>query len=149
VSKHQSESLDADGTDHSLAHKQAAYEELIIPCGELGVLFMSAVLVVVVLLGGFSTLPAENNKSVGSGIAAFLSRGVSVAIEPANARLRGSKGSLALHASEARGSKVHRYRHHNDVARQRERQLVKAQTVDCLDSSKDEATNGVRPLCVP
>jgi hypothetical protein len=144
VNNQQPESLDAGGTDH-----QAAYEELIIPCGEFGVLFMSAVLVVVVLLGGFSTLPAENDKSVGSGIAAFLSRGVGTPIEPTNARLRGSKGSLALHASEARGRKVHGYRHHNEVPRQRQRQLVKMQTVDCLDLSKDEATNGVRPPCVP
>jgi hypothetical protein len=40
VNNQQPESLDADGTDH-----QAAYEELFIPCGEFGVLFMSAVLV--------------------------------------------------------------------------------------------------------
>jgi hypothetical protein len=85
VNNQQSESLDADGTDHSLTHKQAAYEELIIPCGEFGVLFVSAVLVVVVLLGGFSTLPAENNKSVSGGIAAFLSNGV---VWPLSRRMR-------------------------------------------------------------
>jgi hypothetical protein len=80
VSNQQSKSRDVDGTDHFPTHEQTTYEELIIPCGEFGVLFMGAVLIVVVFLGGFSTSPTEKNKSVGAGIAAFLSYGVSMAV---------------------------------------------------------------------
>jgi len=147
VSNQQSKWRDVDGTHHFSTHEQTACEELIIPCGEFGVLFVSAVLIVVVFLGGFSTSSTERNKSMGDGIAAFLSYGVSMAVEPASARSRGSKGSSAPHASQARGRKAHKYRHHNEVADQRDRQLVTVQTVDCFDLGKDEAMNRVKPRC--
>jgi hypothetical protein len=71
VSNQQSKWRDVDGTDHFSTHEQTACEELIIPCGEFGVLFVSAVLIVVVFLGGFSTSPTERNKSMGDGIQHF------------------------------------------------------------------------------
>jgi len=142
-----SKSRDVDGTDSSLARKQAIYEELIIPYGEFGVLLLSAILVVGVLLGRFSVPPIEKNKSLGAEIAAFLSDSVSMAVQPESARSRGSKGSSALYASQIRGKKAHKTRHHNEFADQRARQLDRVQSVDCSDSGKDKATNGVKPRC--
>jgi hypothetical protein len=147
VRNRQSKSRDVDGTDRSLALKQAAYEDLTIPYGEFGVLFLSAVLVVIVLLGGFSASPTERNKGLGAGLVAFLSDSVGLAVEPANVRSRGSKGSSARYASRTRGRTAHKYRHHDEIADQRARQLVRVQTVDCSDPGKNKAANGVRPQC--
>jgi hypothetical protein len=147
ASNQRSKSRNVDGTDPYLARKQAIYEELIIPYGEFGVVFLSAILVVGVLLARFSVPPIEKYKSLGAEIGAFLSDNVSPAVQPENARSRGSKGSSALYASQIRTRKAHKTRHHNEFADQRARQLVRLQTVDCSGSGKDKATNGVKPGC--